>query len=291
MQRLLLVTLGSFWLFMTWQLWRVEYAGQKLGTAVEISTVWDKVCRAPDDSHLQIVHSPKHAPRGRLLGTLDWEPEVLTETVSEVEGQVTQIDGFKLALDNGVFLLNHTQGEVRFDLDLTLDAAAKWQTVNINFRKLNTEHERELHLAALASASNQTLKLGLQLNNFTNQVSMPLEDMRDPRKFSKTLLQLRGTGKLATITTMFAINRLLDEANLGTQLNFSFELPRQAHLDRLPGVRSDIRVYRVDLEPIQGWDAQVYVEKLTGAILLVRLPHGYELRNTHYYGIARRRKQ
>ena len=89
---------------------------------------------------------------------------------------------------------------------------------------------------------------------------------------------------------MFAINKLLDEANLGTQLNFSFELPRKAHLDRLPGVRSDIKVYRVDFEPLKGWPASVYVNP-TGEILLVRLPQGYELRNTHYYGIARRRTQ
>jgi len=286
MQRLLLVTLGCFWLFMTWQLWRVEYAGQKLGAAVEISTVWDKLRRSPDDSHLQIIH----APSGRLLGNLDWEPEVLTETVSKVEGQITQIDGYKLAVDSGVFLLGDDQGQVRFDLDLVLDTDSGWQTVQIDLRKLDAESNMDLHLGAHASASDQVLKLGLELQNFSNQIQIPLEDMRDPSKFSKALLQLRDTGKLATVTTMFAINQLLDEANLDTQLNFSFELPRQAHLDRLPGVRSDIRVYRVDLKPVQGWAASVYIHP-TGEILLVKMPQGYELRNTHYYGIASRRKR
>ncbi len=285
-QRLLLITLGCFWLFMTWQLWRVEYAGQKLGAAVEISTVWDKVRRAPDDSHLQIVH----APSGRLLGSLDWEPKLLSKTTSKVEGQITEIDGYELAIDSGVYLLGADQGQVQFDLELVLSAASKWQTVRIDFRKLDEQSNLDLHLGALASATNQVLNLGLELHNYTNQIQMPLEEMRDPRKFSKALLALRGTGKLTTITTMFAINKLLDEANLGAELNFNFELPRQAHLDRLPGVRSDIRVYRVDFEPFKGWPASVYIHP-TGEILLVRLPQGYELRNTHYYGIARRRNQ
>jgi hypothetical protein len=286
MQRLILVTLGCFWLFMTWQLWRVEYAGQKLGAAVGISTVWDKVRRAPDDSHLQIVH----APSGQLLGELNWESRVLTDSTSQVEGQISKIDGYELEVDNGILLLGPDQGQARFGLDLVMDADSKWQTVRINFRKLDAENNLDLYLGALATASNQVLNLGLELPNYTNQIQMPLEDMRDPRKFSKALLALRGTGKLTTITTMFAINKLLDEANLGTQLNFSFELPRKAHLDRLPGVRSDIKVYRVDFEPLKGWPASVYVNP-TGEILLVRLPQGYELRNTHYYGIARRRTQ
>ena len=284
MQRLLLVTLGCFWLFMTWQLWRVEYAGQKLGAAVEIYTVWDKIRRAPDESHLQIVH----APSGQLLGELDWEPKVLTENTSRVEGQITHIDGYELEVDNGVYLLDADQGQVLFDLELAMDAASAWQTVRIDFRKLDAESNSDLFLGASATASNQVLTLGLELQNFTNQIQMPLEDMRDPRKFSKALLALRGTGKIATITTLFAINKLLDEANLGSQLNFNFELPRKAHLDRLPGVRSDIKVYRVDFELLKGWPASVYINP-TGEILLMRLPQGYELRNTHYYGVARRR--
>ncbi|MDE2679868.1 MAG: hypothetical protein OSB29_00720 [Verrucomicrobiota bacterium] len=286
MQRLLLVTLGCFWLFMTWQLWRVEYAGEKLGAAVEISTVWDKIRRAPDDSHLQIVH----VPSGQLFGELDWEPQVLTENTSRVEGQIMHIDSYELEVDNGVFLLDDDQGQVRFNLELAMDAASVWQTVRIDIRKLDDQSKLDLYLSAFASASNQVLNLSLELQNYTNQIQMPLEDMRDPRKFSKALLALRGTGKLTTITTIFAINKLLDEANLGSQLNFSFELPRKAHLDRLPGVRSDIKVYRVDFEPLKGWPASVYLNR-TGEIMLVRLPQGYELRNTHYYGVARRRKQ
>jgi len=286
MQRLLLVTLGCFWLFMTWQLWRVEYAGQKLGAAVKISTVWDKIRRAPDDSHLQIID----ARSGQLLGELDWEPKVLTENTSRVEGQITHIDGYELEVDNGVFLLDADQGQVRFDLELAMDAASAWQTVRIDFRKLDAESNSDLYLGAFATASNQVLNLGLELQNFTNQIQMPLEDMRDPRKFSKALLALRGTGKIATVTTLFAINKLLDEANLGSELNFNFELPRKAHLDRLPGVRSDIKVYRVDFEPFKGWPASVFINP-TGEILLMRLPQGYELRNTHYYGTARRRTQ
>jgi hypothetical protein len=284
MQRLILVMLGCFWLFMTWQLWRVEYAGQKLGAAVEISTVWDKVRRAPDDSQLQIVH----APSGQLMGSLDWQPKVLTENTSRVEGQITRIDGYELEMDNGVFLLGTDQGQVKFGINLVMNAASAWQTVRINFRMLDDQNITDLHLGALATASNQVLNLDLELHNYSNRIQMPLEDIRDPRKFSKALLELRGTGKLTTITTMFAINKLLDEANLGTQLDFNFELPRKAHLDRLPGVRSDIKVYRVDFEPFQGWPASMYINP-TGEILLVRLPQGYELRNTHYYGIAHRR--
>ncbi len=286
MQRLLFAILACFWLFMTWQLWRVEYAGQKLGAAVQIDTVWDKVRRAPDDSLLQIVH----APSGRLLGSLEWEPKLITETVSEVEGQVTKIDGYELAIDSGVFLLGSDRGELRFNFDLVLDPQSEWETVRLSLNKVDASYANELNLSALATASNQVLKIGLQLPQYTNEISMPLEDMRDPRKFSEAILKLRGAGKLTTMTTLFAVNKLLDEANFGSPLNFSFRLPTEAHLDRLPGVRSDIKVYRVDFAPVEGWTASVYVNPV-GEILLVRLPQGYELRNPNYYGIARRRKQ
>ena len=54
MQRVILVILFTFWAFMTYRLWQVEYAGQSLGAAVDIR--WSgRKSSTPGRSKLQIV--------------------------------------------------------------------------------------------------------------------------------------------------------------------------------------------------------------------------------------------
>ena len=74
MQRVILVILFTFWAFMTYRLWQVEYAGQSLGAAVDIQVVWEKILNAQDEAKLQIVDERSN----HLLGALDWTPTVLS---------------------------------------------------------------------------------------------------------------------------------------------------------------------------------------------------------------------
>ena len=55
MQRVILVILFTFWAFMTYRLWQVEYAGQSLGAAVDIQVVWEKILNAQDEA-LSLIH-------------------------------------------------------------------------------------------------------------------------------------------------------------------------------------------------------------------------------------------
>ena len=76
MQRVILVILFTFWAFMTYRLWQVEYAGQSLGAAVDIQVVWEKILNAQDEAKLQVVDERSN----QLLGALDWTPTVVRDT-------------------------------------------------------------------------------------------------------------------------------------------------------------------------------------------------------------------
>ena len=86
-------------------------------------------------------------------------------------------------------------------------------------------------------------------------------------------------------------------------MNFKLALPRQAHIDLLPGVRSRIKVYRIDVPIVEGMLVKIYVNTL-GEIIRVEipevlidtisktskldLPKSIVLRNQNFYGKLRR---
>ena len=99
MQRVILLILFFFWLFMSYRLWQVEYAGQSLGAAVDIQVVWEKIINAQDKSQLQIVDERS----GTLLGALEWEPMVISDNSrgTQVEGMVEKVREYNLDITRG----------------------------------------------------------------------------------------------------------------------------------------------------------------------------------------------
>ena len=89
MQSVILVIIFTFWAFMTYRLWQVEYAGQSLGAAVDIQVVWEKILNAQDEAKLQVVDERSN----QLLGALDWTPTVVRDTTQggSVEGMVEKV--------------------------------------------------------------------------------------------------------------------------------------------------------------------------------------------------------
>ena len=120
MQRVILVILVTFWAFMTYRLWQVEYAGQSLGAAVDIQVVWEKILNAQDEAKLQIVDERSN----HLLGALDWTPTVQRETEDDeranIVGMVENVREYTLDISRGRLYSVRSQEDLLFDFNLNL---------------------------------------------------------------------------------------------------------------------------------------------------------------------------
>ena len=99
---------------------------------------------------------------------------------------------------------------------------------------------------------------------------------------------------------------MLKEEKLDQKTVFKLPKIRQAHFDLLPDVRTEIKVYRVDVPIVEGMLLKIYVNPL-GEILRVEvpeilidtlrksakldLPQSIVLRNDRYYGRTRRKQR
>ena len=302
MQRVILFILFFFWAFMSYRLWQVEYAGQNLGAAVDIQVVWKKIINAQDKSQLQIVDERT----GRLLGALDWEPMVIsdTSTRNQVEGMVEKIREYNLDITRGSLYAANSIEDVVYDFHLSLSPFPdhKWTDYQLSFQREYNEINYELDVAA--TSTNDFLALTASIGQFKEKVDVPFTDLKEPSKLVGAGLKLVGVPDLAASGATLMIKKLLNSQDLQMRpLNFKINLPSQANIDLLPAVRSRIKVYRIDIPVVDEMPIKVYVNTL-GEILRVEipeilidtisktakleLPKSIVLRNQNFYGKLRR---
>ena len=71
LNRLLFFLIALFWITMNVLLWRSEFGSRgKLGSAVPVAVVWQKMLTAPDDSSLEITR------QGKKIGFCRWVANV-----------------------------------------------------------------------------------------------------------------------------------------------------------------------------------------------------------------------
>lgn len=302
MQRVILFILFFFWAFMSYRLWQVEYAGQSLGAAVDIQVVWEKIINAQDKSQLQIVDERT----GRLLGALDWEPMVIsdTSTGNQVEGMVEKIREYNLDITRGSLYAANSIEDVVYDFHLSLSPFPdhKWTDLQLSFQREYNEINYEFDIDA--TSTNDFLVLAVSIGEFKEKVDVPFTDLKEPSKLVGAGLKLAGVPDLAASGATLMIKKLLNSQDLQMRpLNFKINLPSQANIDLLPAVRSRIKVYRIDIPVVDEMPVKVYVNTL-GEILRVEipeilidtisktakleLPKSIVLRNQNFYGKLRR---
>ncbi|MFL2904849.1 MAG: hypothetical protein ACJZ8W_07575 [Limisphaerales bacterium] len=130
--------------------------------------------------------------------------------------------------------------------------------------------------------------------------------MSKPEKLVGAGLKLAGVPALAASGASLMVKNFLNSKELNNRpVNFNLDLPRQAHIDLLPGVRSRIKVYRIDVPIVEDMLVKIYVNTL-GEILRVEipdvlidtisktskldLPKSIVLRNQNFYGRLRRER-
>ena len=306
MQRVILVILFTFWAFMTYRLWQVEYAGQSLGAAVDIKVVWEKILNAQDEAKLQIVDERSN----HLLGALDWTPTVQRETEDDeranIVGMVENVREYTLDISRGRLYSVRSQEDLLFDFNLNLSPfpSQEWTAIQIKLER--SFNEVRYKFSADAQSTNDFVTFRINLEDGEQKVDVPLEDVSKPEKLVGAGLKLAGVPALAASGASLMVKNFLNSKELNNRpLNFKLDLPRQAHIDLLPGVRSRIKVYRIDVPIVEDMLVKIYVNTL-GEILRVEipdvlidtisktskldLPKSIVLRNQNFYGRLRRER-
>jgi len=287
---------------MSFRLWQVEYAGQGLGAAVDIQVVWKKILDAQDKAELQIVNERT----GQLLGACEWEPLVVEDATGEnsVEGMVNKVHAYTLDISRGRLYSNDPKDDVIYDFHLSLSPFPQHNWTSLELRLEREFNEVRYEFGVIAHSTNDFLGLSLVIGDIKQTTEIPYADLKDPSKLVGVGLKLAGVPDLAASGATLIIRNLLQSKDLQKQqLNFELNLPRQAHIDLLPGVRSRIKVYRIDIPVMEDMLLHVYINTL-GEILRVEipevlidtisktaklnLPKSIVLRNQNFYGKLRR---
>ena len=148
------------------------------------------------------------------------------------------------------------------------------------------------------------MNLSIDIGGAKQETEIPYVDLKDPTKLVGAGLKLAGIPDIAASGATLVIKNLLKSKDLQMQhLKFDLNLPRQAHIDLLPGVRSRIKVYRIDIPVVEDMLIQVYINTLGEVLRLeipevlidtisktakLNLPKSIVLRNQHFYGKLRR---
>ena len=302
MQRVILFILFTFWVFMSYRLWQVEYAGQSLGAAVDIQVVWKKILNAQDKAELQIVNERS----GELLGALEWEPLVVKDSSGgpSVEGMVNKVQKYTLEISRGRLYAAEPVEDIIYDFYLSLSPFPDQHWINLELEFEREFNEVRYEFGVAANSTNDFMNLSIDIGGAKQETEIPYVDLKDPAKLVGAGLKLAGIPDIAASGATLVIKNLLKSKDLQMQhLNFALNLPREAHIDLLPGVRSRIKVYRIDIPVVEDMLIQVYINTLGEVLRLeipevlidtisktakLNLPKSIVLRNQNFYGKLRR---
>ena len=129
--RLLFLFITLFWMTMSFLLWRSEFAAPKrVGSAVSLDMVVEKILTAPDASSLEVYHHGKKIGFCRLAASVGMQGSKNLSDDFQPEGMVIKPTSYRLDLEGNVTLAE-TTNRLRFDLGLKLSTHRTWQEFDL----------------------------------------------------------------------------------------------------------------------------------------------------------------
>lgn len=271
------LALTAFWITMNVLLWRSEFRGEGEGTPVPLASVWEKVLRAPDDSHLEVFHQK------RKIGHLRWSANAgeqistnaAAATANLEEGMVRRVGGYTIDILEGRFDLGADRRRIRFTMNSSFTTNHQWQSFNLQL------NQRPMSLELGATATNETVTVRFQDGDQSIHRTFTFAQLRDPVKLLQEVagpvpLGLLTGGLLGgaagestppELTALPAFQRL----TLGLQWD--------SRLDWIKIGQAKLRCYRLHTRWLEKYEVTIYVSRV-GEILRVQLPNGIVLQNT-----------
>src|SRR5579862_8631135 len=130
MSRVIFILVTGFWLTMNVLLWQTEFGSRQSEGTVPVSTVWEKILTAADDSSLTAFQ------QGKLIGAFHLRTAV-GEEWSQISddnvpsGPPDKNRGYRLRIDGSALVVEWTN-RLRFDSDLKLDKNREWQELSVH---------------------------------------------------------------------------------------------------------------------------------------------------------------
>jgi len=215
-----------------------------------------------------------------------------------------KVQKYTLEISRGRLYATDAVEDIIYDFRLSLSPFPDqhWTSLELGFEREFNNIRYEFSVVAFST--NDFMNLMVDIGEIKQEIGIPYVDLRNPSKLVEAGLKLAGVPDIAASGATLVIKNLLKSKDLQIQqLNFEIKLPRQAHIDLLPGVRSRIKVYRIDIPVVEDMLIKVYINTL-GEILRVEvpevlidtisktakleLPKSIVLRNQNFYGKLRR---
>jgi hypothetical protein len=262
--RIFFLAIVCFWLAMNFLLWRSQWgAHSRIGNAVPIEVVWEKILTAPDSSSLDIYdHSNK-------IGICHWVANVGNSPLASnkiladeyaPDGMEEQVTGYSLVFEGNAMLASSNR--LRFDASMDLSTNRAWKNFHarVNVRPVTWD--------VRAAAAAKKVVLNIDDHGVSFQKSFAFDDLRNPQGL---LDEMGGSMTLGLIAGMGLTPSMESLTNMADSMDL------QAHEDWMQFGHTRARVYRVETT-VLGQHVYLFTSRV-GEILWVDLPGGITLRN------------
>jgi hypothetical protein len=253
--RIFFLGIVAFWVVMNVLLWRSQTdAHSRIGNAVPVEVVWEKILTAPDNSSLEIYDHERKIGNCHWLANVGNSPLSENKNISDdysPETTIAPVTQYTLNFDGNSLLPGSNR--VRFDLSLTLSTNHAWRDFHLNVRMRPTSWD------VRATAATEKVAIKVDDKGGSWQETLNFSDLRNP----ESLL-----GGLGGVALPFQLDTITQAAS-GIQW--------QAHEDWIQFGHSRARAYRLETE-VLGQRYYVFVSRV-GEILWVEFPNKITLRN------------
>ena len=263
--RFTLILVASFWLTMTYLLWRSEYVGKnEVGSPVPVRLVWKKILTAPDNSDLDILRN------GKKIGDFHWASKVGQDMIAakilsedgEPEGQVERPTNYRLDVQFRLALAE-IPGVVDFHGETTLSTNNDWQDFHLKL----TVPPTTWNIYSRASEQDARVTEQAKGGPKTERV-YKFADFQNPQALMRQfdLPMLGFLGALGPLS--------LDSPAAPLSLGLQWK----ARNDWIAFGHTSVRAYRLEATLLERYRMIVIVSRV-GEILRVDLPDGWQLLN------------
>jgi hypothetical protein len=265
--RIFFAAIVGFWVVMNSLLWRSQSsAHSKIGSAIPVEVVWDKILTAPDNSSLDIFDHEKNIGVCHWVATVGNATQALNQSLSEdyePDGLIPQPSGYELNFEGNtaIFSTNH----VSFKMHLLLSTNQVWQDFRL------TAKMRPTFLDIHAIAASQKIMVKVNGDDGVWQKTLKFSDFEHPEALLGELGLGDGLGFLGAATLPLQ-KESITQAAAGLQW--------EAHEDWMQFGHSKVRVYRLETE-ILGQHLYIFTSR-AGEILWVEAPNKVTLRNAAF---------
>jgi hypothetical protein len=259
----LLLGIVSFWLVMNYFLWRSQWGPHsRIGNAVPLEVVWDKILTAPDSSALDVYDHERKIGVCHWLADVGGSPGGANRNLSPdylPEGMVEEVTGYSLTFEGNVILpqSNH----LRFEANMDLSTNRAWKNLHVRASLRPTVWE------VWAGAASGKLTLKVDDSGGSLQKTIRLDDLRHPEK----LLEDLGPG--------YALGLLGSGLPLSQDSvsRAATEMQWQAHEDWMQFGHTRARVYRLETDFL-GQHIYLFISR-AGEVLWAEFPNKLTFRN------------